>query len=164
MMRSERRSASASTTSSEAMRHATATPPHSVSIMSDAVREGATQAELVRLSIKLDVVHWPFDNGTVLKIIQDSAYTGFEQPPELVKAARAGGEFVMERLRQVITFSGFPLSAVVGAKKNFEESLETNTGVVLGDHVAYYENEYVLVYSRGHNILTRGGNSGSSLT
>lgn len=146
MMRPERRSTSASTISSEAMRQATATPPHRVSIMSDAIQEGATQVEFVRLAIKLDVVHWPFDSGIVLRILQDNGYTSFEQRPEFVKATRAGGEFVMERLRQVITFNGFPLSAVVGAKKNFEESLETNTGVVLGDHVAYYENEYILVY------------------
>ena len=132
--------------------------------MSDAVQEGATQAEFVRLSIKLDVVHWPFDNGIVLKILQDNGYTGFEQRPESVKATRAGGEFVMERLRQVITFSGFPLSAVVGAKKNFEESLEGNAGVVLGDHAAYYENEYVLVYlaKKSINDVLANVYSGSS--
>ena len=132
--------------------------------MSDAVQEGTAQAEFVRLSIKLDVVYWPFDNGIMLKILQDNGYTGFEQRPEFVKATRAGGEFIMERLRQVITFSGFPLSAVVGAKKNFEESLETNTGVVLGDHVAYYENEYVLVYlaKKSINDVLANVYSGSS--
>jgi len=70
----------------------------------------------------------------------------------------------MERLRQVITFRVFPLSAVVGAKKNFEESLESNTGVVLGDHAAYYENEYVLVYlaKKSINDVLANVYSGSS--
>lgn len=114
--------------------------------MAGVLPEGEFQTEFVRLSIKLDMVQWPFDNITASRILQGIGYRPIEERPDLVRMGRADGEFSMDRPRQIIRFDGFPLSAVVGAKKSFEESLKVNTGVVLGDYAAYYESDYILIY------------------
>lgn len=128
------------------MRQVVAVPPYKVSMMSKTVPEGATLDESVRLAMKFNMVHWPFDNNIAAKILQDTGYTTIEQQQEYVKATRANGEFLMNRPRQVITFDGFPLNVVVSAKKNFTESLERNTGVVLDNYVVHYESIYVSIY------------------
>ena len=110
------------------------------------VPEGAPQAELSRLVIKLDIVHWPFDNNTASRILQGVGYASVEERPEFVRATKPDGEFFMDRIRHMIRLDGFPPCAVVGAMKSFEESLRHNTGVVLDDHAAYYESEYILIY------------------
>ena len=114
--------------------------------MSEESPGGTHQVEFSRLTIKLDVVRWPFDSNTAAGILQKIGYAPVEEEPKFVKGARPDGEFFIDYVRHTIRLDGFPLAAVVGAKKSFEESLRHITGVVLDDHVAYYESEYILVY------------------
>ena len=88
----------------------------------------------------------PFDSNTTVRILQSVGYASIEERPEFVRAVKPDDEFFMDRIRHMIRLEGFPFTAVVGARKSFEESLRHNTDLVLDDHATYYESEYILIY------------------